>query len=87
MALKLKNMNFSLILISDIDINEIVVSNKFPFGKQYFEYFVGYKDNQEVRPLCIFFLEMSLCYRYSDRTRYMYFMIKDEKILDKYMAI
>ena len=26
------------------DINKIVVSNKFPFGKQDIKYFIGYKD-------------------------------------------
>ena len=31
------------ILINDIDINEIVVSTKLPSGKQYFQYFIGYK--------------------------------------------
>ena len=35
----------SPIWINNIDINEIVVSNKFPFGKQYFKYFIGCKDN------------------------------------------
>ena len=50
----------SPILIYNIDINEIVVSNKFTFGKQDFKYFLGYKDNKEVRTLCIFFLEMSI---------------------------
>ena len=34
----------SLILINDTDINEIVVSNKLPFGKEVFKYFTGYKD-------------------------------------------
>ena len=37
MTLKLMNTNFinikAPILINDVDINEIVVSNKFPFGK------------------------------------------------------
>ena len=28
----------------NIDINEIVVSNKVSFGKRDFEYFIGYKD-------------------------------------------
>ena len=37
----------SHILINDIDINEIVVSNKFAFDKQDFEYFIGYKDNKK----------------------------------------
>ena len=31
----------SPILINDSDINEIVVSNKFPFGRQNFKYFIG----------------------------------------------
>ena len=68
-------------MISDIDINKIVVSNKFPFGKQDFKYFIGYKDNKEIGPLCIFFPEMSLYKRFSDKTKCMYFMIEDEKIL------
>ena len=50
----------SPISINDIDTNETVVSNKFPFGKQDFESFIGYKDNKEIRPLWIFFLEMSI---------------------------
>ena len=43
------------ISINDIGINEIVLYNKFPFGKQDFKYFIGYKDNKEIRSLCIFF--------------------------------
>ena len=39
------------ISISDINVNELVVSNKFPFGKQDFKYFIGYKDNKEIRLL------------------------------------
>ena len=54
----------------------MVVSNKFPFGKQDFEYFIGYKDNKEIIPLCIFFPEMSIYKRYSDKTKCMYFMKK-----------
>ena len=34
----------SLIPINEVNINEIVVSNKFSFGKQDFKYFIGYKD-------------------------------------------
>ena len=32
------------ILINNIDINKIVVSNKVSFGKKDFEYFIGYND-------------------------------------------
>ena len=48
---------------------------------------MGYKDNKESRPLCIFFPEMSIYKRYSDKTKCMYFMIKDDKSFDKYMTI
>ena len=44
----------SLISISDIDINKIVVSNEFRLGKQDFKHFIGYKDSERIRPLCIF---------------------------------
>ena len=77
----------SPISINDIDGNEIVVSNKFAFGKQDFKYFIGYKYNKEIRSLCIFFPEMSIYKRYSDKTKCMYFIIIDEKLFDKYMTI
>ena len=74
-------------MIDDLDINKIVVSNKFPFGKQDFKYFIGYKDIKEIRPLCIFFPEMSIFKRYSDKTKCVHFTIEDEKKFDKYMTI
>ena len=44
----------------DIDINEIVVSNNFPFGKEDFKFFIGYKDNKEIKLLPSFFPEISI---------------------------
>ena len=64
-----------------------MVSNKISFGKQDFKYFISYKDSKEIRPLCIFFPEMSKHKIYSDKTKFMYFMIKEEKNFDKYMTI
>ena len=66
------------ISINNIDINKIVVFDKFTFGKQDFKYFISYKDNKEIIPLCIFFLEMVTYKWYSDKTKYMYFMIEDK---------
>ena len=66
-------------MINDIDINEIVVSNKLPFGKQDFKYFTGYRENKKLRLLCIFFPDMILCKTHFDKTKYMFFVIKDEK--------
>ena len=65
-------------MINDIDINEIAVS-KFPFGKQDFRYIIVYKDNKEIRPLWMFFPEMSVYKRYSDKTKCIYFMKNDKK--------
>ena len=74
-------------MTSNIDINKLVLSNKFPFGKQDFKYLTSYQDNKEIRPLYILFPEMSIYKRYSDKTKCMYFMIKNEKFIDKYMTI
>ena len=75
------------ILINNIDINKTVLSNKFTFGKQDFKYFIRYKDNKEIRPLSIFFSEMSIYKRYSNKNKWMYFMIKDDKNFDKYIIL
>ena len=47
-------------MIKDIDINEIVISNKICFGKQDFKYFIGYKVARKIKPLCIFCSRMSM---------------------------
>ena len=73
----------SPVLKNNIDINKIVASNNFTFVKQDFKYFIGYKDNKEIRNLWIFFPDMSIYKRYSDKTKRMYFMINDETISDK----
>ena len=74
----------SSISISNIGINEIVVTNKFPLDKKDYKYFIGYKDDKDIRPLCIFFPEMRIYKRYSDKTKCIYFMIEDEQNFDIY---
>ena len=40
--------------IEDINVNNILVSKKEPYGnKNSFKYFIGYNDNDIIRPLCI----------------------------------
>ena len=63
-------------LIYHININEIVVSNKFPFGIQDFKYFISYKDNKEIRYVCIFVPEMSIYKGQSEKTKYIYILLK-----------
>ena len=77
-------MDTKIIKSDDTEINEIVISNKLPFGKQNFKYFIGYKDNKKFRPLCILLPKYK---RYFDKTKYTYFMIEKEKVFDEYMEI
>ena len=55
-----KNVNFGdkkikkVAKIDDIDVNKILVSKEEPYGtKNSFKYFIGYNDNDVIRPLCI----------------------------------
>ena len=74
-------------MINYIDINKIVVSNKLPFCKQDFKYFIGYEDSEKIKPLCIFRSQMIIYKRYFDESRHNHFIIKKEKIFNKYMEI
>ena len=65
----------------------MVSSNKFPLDKPDFKYLIGYKENKEIRPLCIFFPEISIYKRYSYKTKCIYFMKKDKQNFDKYMTV
>ena len=60
---------------SDIDISKIVVSNKLPFGKQDFKYFVGCKGSEKVRTWCIFRPQMVIYKRNFHKNRRIYFLI------------
>ena len=43
-----------VVKIDDIDVNKILVSKHEPYGtKNSFKYFIGYNDNDVIRPLCI----------------------------------
>ena len=55
--------------------------------KKHFKYFIGYKKNKKVRPLSIILPKM-VAYRSDfDETEYMPFLIKDDKLLEKYDKI
>ena len=61
------------ILMKNINIGEIVVSNKISFGKKGFKYFIGYKDAKKIRPLCIFLPKMTAYRKDFNKTKYMTF--------------
>ena len=46
--------NKKVTAIDDINVNKILVSKEEPYGiKNSFKYFIGYDDNDVIRPLCI----------------------------------
>ena len=47
--------NKKIFNIDDIDVNKILVSKKEQYGKyNSFKYFIGYNDNDAIRPLYLF---------------------------------
>ena len=53
--------NKRLFNINDIDVNRILISKKEPYGKKStFKYFIGYNDKDDIRPLCIKLLHVTV---------------------------
>ena len=74
--------------IDDIDVNKILVSKEEPYGtKHLFKYFIGYNDNDVIRPLCIELPQMTDCNRKCEGNTTMYFKISDKQLLKKYNQI
>ena len=52
--------NKKIFHIDDIDVNKILVSKKEQYGKyNSFKYFIGYNDNDVIRPLCLKLSQMT----------------------------
>ena len=64
-------------------INKILASNKVSFGKKDFKYFIGCKNAKKDRPSLRFIPKMSGYRKHLDETKYIYFLIKDDELLEK----
>ena len=74
--------------IEDIDFNNILVSKKEPYStKNSHKYFIGYNDNDNIRPLCIRLPQMTGYARKFNENATMCFIVKDKKLLKKYSKI
>ena len=74
--------------IEDIDVNNILVFKKEPYSlKKSLKYFIGYNDNDNIRPLCIRLPQMTGYPRKFDENSAMSFIVKDKKLLKKYSEI
>ena len=68
--------------IEDIDVNNILVSKKEPYGtKHSHKYFIGYNDNDNIIPLCIKLPQITGYARKFNENSTMSFIVKDKKLL------
>ena len=70
------------------NVDQIVISDKFKHSDDSLKYFIGYKEGEIVKPLCIILPQMSGYIKYFENGgKNMYFMIKIDDVLDKYNDI
>ena len=73
---------------ADIDVNNMLVSKKEPYGnKNSFKNFIGYNDNDVIRQLCIRLPQMTGYARKFDKNAAMSFIVRDKKLLKIYIKI
>ena len=79
--------NKKIFHIDDIDVNKILVSKKETYGK-YNSYFIGYNDNDVIRPLYLRLSQMTGYINKFDKNKIrMSHMIKDKQLLKNYNKI
>ena len=71
-----------------VNVDQIVVSNKFKHNNKGFKYFIGYQEGGIVKPLCIILPQMSGYIKYfKNGGKNMSFFVRDDNVLDKYNEI
>ena len=71
-----------------VNVDQIVVSDKFKHNNEGFKYFIGHLKSEIVKPLCIILPQMSGYIKYFENgSKNMAFLIKDNEVWDKYDEI
>ena len=74
--------------LASVNVNQIVISDKFKHRDEGFKYFIAYKKDEFVRPLCIILPQMNGYIKYFENgSKNMSFFIKDDDVLYKYHKI
>ena len=89
---KLNKSNFyknkKLFNLNDIDVNKILISKKESYcTKNSLKYFIGYNDDDVIRPLCINLPQMTGYVKFFDGNKTMSFKVSANKLLKKYNKI
>ena len=74
--------------LMSVNLDQIVVSDKFKHSDEGFKYFIGYQEGEIVKPLCIILPQMSGYIKYFENGgKHMSFFIKDDEAWEKYSKI
>ena len=77
-------MSQKAIDLMSVNINPIVVSDKFNYNEAGFKCFIGYQKGEAVKPLCIILPQTSGYIKYFEHGgQNMSFFIKNDKVLKK----
>ena len=81
--------NKTSIFLKDVNIEKVLVSKKISFGEKNYKYFIGYlHSNNKVKLLDIMLPKTSAYVKcYDGQTKWVYFLIEDDDLLEKYNAI
>ena len=74
--------------LMSVNVDQIVVSDKFKHNNEGFKYFIGYQEGEIVKPLCVILPQMSGYIKYCEYGgENMSFLIKDNEVWEKYEQI
>ena len=74
--------------VDDVDINQILVSKKEPYGtKNALKYFIKYNDNDVIKLLCLRLPQMTGYVRKFDENATMSFRVNNKQLLKNYNKI
>ena len=71
--------------LMSVNVDQIIVSDKFKHNNEGFKYFIGYQEGGIVKPLCIILPQMSGYIKYFEKTggKNMSFLIEDDEVWEK----
>ena len=76
------------ISLDSVDLNKIVVSNKWKINDTIYKYFCGYLNNDVIQPLCVILHQMSRYIEFfDDGGKNISFVVDNKEIYEKYNEI
>ena len=76
------------IALNLVNVNQMLISDKYEHSDKGFEYFIGYKNDNIIRPLCIILPQMNGYKKnFENGGKNIFFAIENDSVLKKYNEI